>query len=409
MNKLSYINANGVKSNKERGALRLYYEKIFPYHLLYKWLSYGDPSYFLRREIAFVFKNVYSRHISFETESEFIQHILKKIPSKMEIGCIYDIPPQDYALASYCTAMEKELVFDIDMTDYDEIRSCCREANVCNKCWKFLCIACKILDRVIKEDFGFRHVLWVFSGRRGIHCWVCDKEARNLSNYERQSILDYINLIQGSANMNRRVKLPTSSLHNSIRKALNIIEENFIDFIIVEQDILGNDDRLKNFMRLLWDLPVRNFEEVMKEGKTSLERWQVFVSQLQGLMDKNVLPNKFKYLKEEIILHLAYPRLDVGVTKKLDHLLKSPFCVHPETGKICVPFLPHEIDNFDTDKVPTLNSLLDELNDYYKEIAKSNISDSTKSCNATKTENVERTSLIYSYNIFQDFVMNLES
>lgn len=42
--------------------------------------------------------------------------------------------------------------------------------------------------------------------------------------------------------------------------------------------------------------------------------------------------------------------------------MQAPFCVHPKTGKVCVPVRPEEAYEFDPDTVCTVGGLLNQLN-----------------------------------------------
>lgn len=79
-------------------------------------------------------------------------------------------------------------------------------------------IAVKILERALCDDFGWQHLLWVFSGRRGIHCWICDESARKLSPSERGAVIDYLVLLSAGDSKRCNVNHPFVKL-----VALNII------------------------------------------------------------------------------------------------------------------------------------------------------------------------------------------
>ena len=38
-------------------------------------------------------------------------------------------------------------------------------ASICEKCWRYMTVAVKILNAALTEDFGFSNILWVYSGR----------------------------------------------------------------------------------------------------------------------------------------------------------------------------------------------------------------------------------------------------
>lgn len=117
------------------------------------------------------------------------------IPRKVDAGAIWNrVPEKD----TNGKTLERELIFDFDMNDYDDVRTCCSGKKVCIKCWKLLIIAVEVIENALAEDFGFNQLMFVFSGGRGLHIWVCDKRARELKDTVRKGLVDYLELVTGN-------------------------------------------------------------------------------------------------------------------------------------------------------------------------------------------------------------------
>ncbi|KAF2077565.1 hypothetical protein CYY_001106 [Polysphondylium violaceum] len=355
-------------------SLRVYYDQYFPFDLIYEWLSinslfgHGEASqirFFERREFSSRITKMdgttfVTRNRSFSKLDDIKDYLKGRNPNnnsidvaeRLDIGPIYSCEPIKKSMVTDYTPLYKEIVFDIDINDYNDIRVCCSDTSLCMKCWGFLAVAAKFVEMYMKECFGFEQLLYVFSGRRGLHVWVSDQRALSLSSEARANIIKYVKYERTS------VLLPILQ-----RGFDELFLPYFEQHVLEEQDIFGNAAQYKNFLSKL-PLEVRvgkktiihpldQIKEKMLEIKdqaTSLEKWR-------AISDYFKQNNLMEYVYD-IVFHYTLPRFDDKVTNHIIHLLKSPFCIHPSTGKLCVPIDLKDIDQFNPTKVPLLNSIL---------------------------------------------------
>lgn len=252
-----------------------------------------------------------------------------------------------------------------------------------------MAVAVAILDRGLREDFGFRHVLFVFSGRRGLHCWVCDERARRLTDEQRAAVASYFTVYKGREK--GMAKLSTGvEEHPAITRAHEMLQEVFESHVLREQGLLEDPKNMEAVLQYVPNEAVRS--EVRRQwsscrdgheaGSLSESRWQ----QLQEVVDEECRALRKQHSTgrdregiraakalekglRDILFAYVYPRLDIEVSKKMNHLLKAPFCVHPKTGKVCVPIDPNDAWKFNPEEVCTVGGLLNQLSMVKKKTA----------------------------------------
>ncbi|KAI0282793.1 hypothetical protein BGY98DRAFT_60646 [Russula aff. rugulosa BPL654] len=350
-----------------------FYRRLYPFKSIFKWLNHEHtPSrLFTHREISFTLQNdVYLRYHSFTTADEFKKQTCTLNPTRFEIGPVYTARPRDKKTVrpGAFTPVQRELVFDIDMTDYDSIRTCCSGADICKRCWGFIGAAVRVLDSAIRQQFGYKHLLWVYSGRRGIHLWVSDREAMALTDDQRRSLVNFLTVIQGGKEMHKKVNVrpvikgSSTDLPPSIRQALDQLVTPFGDLVLLDQDCFRREEGWKELLQLIPDSKiVEKLERKWTDDRSSDDKWTDLMDEIRASYPVKESRARMTHAVEDIILQYTYPRIDAEVSKHRNHLLKAPFCVHPKTGRICVPVDPETIDDFDPELVPTVGQLLREL------------------------------------------------
>ncbi|KAG6886281.1 hypothetical protein C0993_006691 [Termitomyces sp. T159_Od127] len=193
-----------------------FYRRLYPFKSIFNWLNHehAPTRLFTNREFAFTLPgDVYLRYNSFGTAEELKKQVCSLNPTRFEVGPVYSLRPRDKKTArpGMFVPLQRELVFDIDMTDYDPVRTCCSGADICKRCWVFIALAVKVLDVAIREQFGYENLLWVYSGRRGIHLWISDKEAMELTDDQRKALVGWMTVVHGGHESSKKLNVRSAS------------------------------------------------------------------------------------------------------------------------------------------------------------------------------------------------------
>ena len=179
---------------------------------------------FTRREFAFIpFQSKgMIRHIAFNTEKELMNYLCRKTPAHAYYSsAYYEKPYLEYM--GQKGWIGADLVFDIDA---DHINTPCKlehdwwycprcksmgwgPADVCKKCnydkiekYSWVCESCLTtalnhlirLIQILENDFGLskKNMEIFFSGHRGFHLHITDKNVINLDQEARREIAEYV-------------------------------------------------------------------------------------------------------------------------------------------------------------------------------------------------------------------------
>ena len=112
--------------------------------------------------------------------------------------------------------------------------------------------------------------------------------------------------------------------------------------------MLGDDDVKTRFLE--------SWSRGSGAAQSGLEKWSNLVKHVHGKKNRAL-----SSVLDEIVFTYTFPRLDVNVSKGMNHLLKSPWCCHPKTGRVCVPIDAATADKFEPWTVPTLRTISEDM------------------------------------------------
>ncbi len=127
-----------------------FYRHVYPVPTIASWLSYGNSEvgFLSRREFCFtLIGDIFTRFRSYANADLLRAELIRSAPEKIDIGAVYNTAPT-MKQVTVITPTERELVFDIDMSDYDSVRQCCSGKRICQSCWGWMAVAARVIKNI---------------------------------------------------------------------------------------------------------------------------------------------------------------------------------------------------------------------------------------------------------------------
>lgn len=215
---------------------------------------------------------------------------------------------------------------------------------------------------MLKFNFGFKKILFVFSGRRGMHIWVFDDKCMHFSELTRKTIIASIK------------NLKFDLMDRTLKSILNLMLETFLTnnpSVLFEKDfteqifakITQIDEKIETNLRNL-------FEKLQKQNENKNEYTSTnFIFDIK----RESQEKEYICLRNSLYSLVCVPRIDESVTERSYHPIKMPYCVHASTTNICFTIKDEELINFypDDNTVVKLVKLLQNDKDTLERFKKS--------------------------------------
>lgn len=329
--------------------LVLYYGKFFPSDMLWKLFEHGShPGSASTREFMFETGKYRKRPLSFESPAQMVSCIQRELPHAVHAGRSYTCSPLRTLMhKNYAMHFARELLFDLDLDAYNDVKTCCYHIktsddikDVCDKCWCFAVCAIRAISWFLRTCMGFSHIMWVFSGRRGVHGWVLDPRATSMTDADRKCVLDRLQLVkkQGS-NGTYTVASTSTAPRKAEENFARVLEPCFKNLVCEAHGVFTDTKQIKRWCDAV--IYRRIGEEAMLDMLVNTPRdWDSFRKYVQ-----TTWPVQYKRVVCDMVLLYTFPRLDAGITNSTNHMLKIPFTTHAVTTRVCLPIPEEELES----------------------------------------------------------------